>query len=162
MSYRYVHLRYIQIDMSILKLWIYRKSMCPYRNSDISIAKNGHIDLDISEIDMSISDFRYIHSYKMDISIWIYRKTISISIYSDIDMSRSIWPFYSYGYIENGHIDRDVIKCIDLYRFSICPYRYTEFPIYQSFYPLPFFCSVHLKDSFLDHWQSVVSRVYRA
>jgi hypothetical protein len=24
-----------------------------------------------------------------------------------------------------------------MYRFPICPYRYTEFPIYQSFYPLP-------------------------
>ncbi len=24
-----------------------------------------------------------------------------------------------------------------MYRFPICPYGYTEFPIYQSFYPLP-------------------------
>ncbi len=123
--------------MPILKLWIYRKSICPYVISDISIAikwtyRSGYI-----EIDMSNRYFRYIHSYKMDISIWIYRKSISISIYSDIDMSRSICPFYSCGYIENGHIGNDVIKCIDLYRFPICPYRYTEFPIYQSFYPLP-------------------------
>ncbi len=122
---------------------------------------------------MSISDFRYIPSYKMDISVWTYRKlkfsafffrfpicpfryvhfiAMDISewtyrkwwhqryrkyrflIYSDFRYIQTDMSIFSYGYIGNGHIENDVIKCID---FRYVHFRYTEFPINQSFYPLP-------------------------
>ncbi len=53
------------------------------------------------DISISIYPDRYVHFKAMDISENRYG-------HIDFDIPRSICPFYSYGYIENGHIEMDI------------------------------------------------------
>ncbi len=97
------------------------------------------IAMDISEIDMSISIFRYIHSYKMDISIWIYRKSICpyrISAIHSYKMDISIW-------IYRKSISKMTSSNVSISDMSISIYRISDIPV---FLPAPlFYCHGRMK-----------------
>ncbi len=98
-------------DISIALKWTYR---CGYIGN-----RYVHID------------FRYIHSYKMDISMWIYRKSISISI--------SIYPDRYVHFIAMDISIMDISMMtssnVSISDMSISIYRISDIPV---FLPAPF------------------------